>query len=205
MLTPIDQLLFNQKALKLLHEVTKGEYDNMYDKIRRDNYLGDEDMTYLNHPDDFINTDPDPMWLAFEGLLYKLPYPILVSARSQILAPKIASLTASSMMQSLFNDREANGGANAYLLPAEVFRFIYRTIAIWFSALILLVPVIVLYVHPAMSQPAVICVLVLFTIIFTACMAIHPGIKAENILIGVCAYAAVLVAFVANFQGDMAK
>lgn len=108
-------------------------------------------------------------------------------------------------MQSLFDDREANGGANAYFLPAEVFRFIYRTIAIWFSALILLVPVIVFYVRPAMSQSAVICILALFTILFTALMALHPGIKAENILIGVCAYAAVLVAFLANFQGDLGK
>ncbi|KAF6836140.1 hypothetical protein CPLU01_03839 [Colletotrichum plurivorum] len=115
------QLLFNQRAFKLLHEVKKGEYDNMYKRIRQENWLNDEDMTYLNHPDDFVNTGPDPMWLAFESFLYKLPRPIL----------------------SLFDDREANGGSNAYFLPAEVFRFIYRTIAIWLSALILLVPVIV--------------------------------------------------------------
>lgn len=86
MLTALDQLLFNQRAFKLLHEVKKGEYDNMYKKIRLENWLDDEDMTYLNHPDDFVNTGPDPMWLAFESLLYKIPRPILVSTRPQIIA-----------------------------------------------------------------------------------------------------------------------
>lgn len=47
------------------------------------------------------------------------------------------------------------------------------------------------------SRAATIGLLASLTIFFTASMALHQN-KADNMLLGVCAYAAVLVAFLAN-------
>lgn len=71
-------MLMNDHALKSLHEVRYDEYCNIARKIKVDGYLNKEEMAYLNHPSDFVNTGTDPLWLAFEAWLYKLPSFLLV-------------------------------------------------------------------------------------------------------------------------------
>lgn len=62
----------------------------------------------------------------------------------------------------------------------------------------------VLYVLvPELSKEAAVGIVVAFTVFFTIAMAFHRGMQHHNMLFGVCAYAAVLGAFLANLQGGV--
>lgn len=68
-----DQMLFNEKTLRSLHEVREPEFWNRCNKITDDGYLNKEEMEYLNHPDDFVSTATDPLWRTITGWMYLLP------------------------------------------------------------------------------------------------------------------------------------
>ncbi|KAF4824436.1 hypothetical protein CGCSCA5_v001232 [Colletotrichum siamense] len=170
------QMLLNNQALKSLHEVRYDEYCNIARKIKADGYLSKDEMAYLRHHSDFVNTGTDPLWLTFESWLYKLPNFLLVP---------------------LLEDRGTTKEENAFFLSTPLVRFLFRTLFIWFYAFILLIPVILFSLVQDISRAATVGLLALFTILFTASMALHSS-KADNMLLGVCAYAAVLVAFLAN-------
>ncbi|KAF4927234.1 hypothetical protein CGCVW01_v002553 [Colletotrichum viniferum] len=170
------QMLLNDQALKSLHEVRYHEYCNIARKIKADGYLSKEEMAYLNHPSDFVNTGTDPLWLAFEAWLYKLP--------SFLLVP-------------ILEDRRTRKETNTSFLSTANMRFLFKTFFVWFYAFLLLIPVILFSLVQDMTRAATVGLLASFTILFTASMALHQS-KADNMLLGVCAYAAVLVAFLAN-------
>lgn len=67
-------MLLYEQALASLHEVRMPEYKNRWHKIKNDGYLDEQQMSYLNYPDDFISTAPNPL----SGWFYKLPQFLLV-------------------------------------------------------------------------------------------------------------------------------
>lgn len=100
-------------------------------------------------------------------------------------------------MQPILEDRRTRKERSALFLSTPLVRFLFRTLFIWFYAFILLIPVILFSLVQDISRAATVGLLALFTILFTASMALHSS-KADSMLLGVCAYAAVLVAFLAN-------
>ncbi|KAF9881223.1 hypothetical protein CkaCkLH20_01373 [Colletotrichum karsti] len=178
------QMLFNLRTLESFHEVRYYEHINWYDKITADDYLSKEELAYMNHVNDFVNTGPDPLWLAFESLLYRLPY---------------------SFRKLIFGHRDDTKRLrNFILLPMLHLRILYKTIFIWFYAFLLLLPVALLYLHPGWSKQAVIGLVAGFTVFFTASLTLHRGISMQTTLIGACTYAAVLVALFAELQDTSA-
>ncbi|KAF3811295.1 hypothetical protein GCG54_00001611 [Colletotrichum gloeosporioides] len=145
-------MLINDQAVKSLHEVWYHEYCN----IARNNK---DELAYLNHPSDFVNTVTDPLWLAFEAWLYKLPSFLLASTATM--------------------------------------RFLFKTLFVCFYAFLLPIPVILFSLVQDMSRAATVGLLASFMTLFSAPMALRPS-KADSMLLGVCAYAAVLVALLAN-------
>ncbi|KAI8274056.1 hypothetical protein K4K56_001928 [Colletotrichum sp. SAR 10_98] len=67
------QMLSNERALRLFHEVQEPEFWNRYYKIEDDGYLNEEEMEYLRYPEDFISTATDPLWPTIAGWMHILP------------------------------------------------------------------------------------------------------------------------------------
>jgi hypothetical protein len=67
-----------------------------------------------------------------------------------------------------------------------------------------LLPVAVLYfLEPGKGLSAAL--VIVFGIAFTVALSLVPGIRLDVILVGLSAYVAVLVAFLANFQGGQCQ
>lgn len=73
---------------------------------------------------------------------------------------------------------------------------------IWSNAFILLLPVMLYVLIPKLSKQAAVGILVVFTVFFSIYMAFHRGMLHHHKLVGLCAYTAVLGAFLANLQGS---
>lgn len=78
-------MLINDQALKPLHEVQYHEYCNMARRIKVAGHLSKDELAYLIHPSDLVNTGMGSLWLVFEAWLYKLPSFLMVA--SVIAAP----------------------------------------------------------------------------------------------------------------------
>lgn len=74
---------------------------------------------------------------------------------------------------------------------------VLRALVVFASGSLLLTPVLILYL--AMPSKALSAVTVLiFTFLFSAAMSFVPSVKVDTILVGLCAYTAVLVSFLSN-------
>ncbi|KAF6845137.1 hypothetical protein CMUS01_00380 [Colletotrichum musicola] len=169
--------MFYEQALASLHEVRMPEYKNRWYRIKNDGYLDDEQMDYLRYPDDFVSTTSNPLW----GWLYKLPQFLLVP---------------------LLEDRHTKKEKHTFYLSSDLIRAICEGVLIWFYAFILLLPVVLFVLVPELTKQAAVGILVAFTVFFAISMTFHRGTQHHHVLVGLCAYAAVLGAFLANLQGE---
>ncbi|KAF6819771.1 hypothetical protein CSOJ01_01178 [Colletotrichum sojae] len=167
------QLMFYEQALASLHEVRMPEYQNKWYRMKNDGYLDDQQMAYLRYPDDFVSTTSNPLW----GWLYKLPRFLLV-------------------------DRHTKKEKHTFYLSSDLIRAICEGVLIWFYAFILLLPVVLYVLVPELTKQVTVGILVAFTVFFAISMTFHRGIQHHHVLVGLCAYAAVLGAFLANLQGE---
>ncbi|KAJ0388049.1 hypothetical protein COL922a_001032 [Colletotrichum nupharicola] len=173
------QMMFNERTLRSLHEVREPEFWNRCHKIKDDGYLNEEEMEYLSHPNDFVSTATDPLWRTITGWMHLLPKWLVLL---------------------LFKDNSTEEQKFAAPLVTGHMEIFCKGVAILVYAVVLLLPVIILYIFPGISTAGAVCLLTSFTLLFMAMMFSHQGATMLVVLVGSLAYAAVLVAFLANLQ-----
>ncbi|KAJ5015098.1 hypothetical protein K4K57_000679 [Colletotrichum sp. SAR 10_99] len=171
--------MFNERTLRSLHEVREPEFWNRCYKIKDDGYLNEEEMEYLSHPNDFVSTATDPLWRTITGWMHLLPKWLVLL---------------------LFKDNSTEEQKFAAPLVTGLMEIFCKGLAILVYAVVLLLPVIILYIFPGISTAGAVCLLTSFTLLFMAMMFSHQGATMLVVLVGSLAYAAVLVAFLANLQ-----
>ncbi|EQB51530.1 hypothetical protein CGLO_08910 [Colletotrichum gloeosporioides Cg-14] len=174
------QMLSNERALSLFHEVQEPEFWNRYYKIEDDGYLNEEEMEYLRYPEDFISTATDPLWPTIAVWMHILP---------------------KWLMLFLFKDDGTEKQKFASALGMGRMKMFIKCILSLTYAIVILLPILFLYIFPGMGRLGAACLVAGSTVLFIAMMAGHQGTTRPVIFVGACTYVAVLFAVLSSLQG----
>jgi hypothetical protein len=196
--------------------MSRNEHENFFENARRGQCLTKAARAFLREADDFITTQTGLIhkpitWLIFGGR----PWLVRVF---MVWSPSIAlfcveqhhiglrtSAPGANTTQKLFRSPGQIEGStySSHLLSDRLNIFI--TIATVSLALLpLLTPVGILYLVP-LSKGLSAVVVVLFGIAFATFLSRLDNITIDTILVGLSAYMAVLVTFLANVQGNQCQ
>lgn len=96
--------------------------------------------------------------------------------------------------------KKPKGSIYAHHLHPLWFKAVSTAVVAFLVLFLLLLPVALLYfLEPGKAVSFT--VVIIFSLTFTVALSVVPTVRLEVILMGLSAYAAVLVAFLANFQG----
>ncbi|KAK3378228.1 hypothetical protein B0H63DRAFT_525471 [Podospora didyma] len=179
------------KELRQLPRVSGGEIVNLYYNARDGHGLDREAMRFLRECEDFVTPRTERLhnrleWLIFGDLEGKQWYKRL------LLRPFVASKVNSDKTTM------------AQRIPQLRVKLVLTVLVVLISSVILLSPVLILYFSNATKAWSA-GVVLLFVLVFTTIMATLPNMKIDTIFIALSAYMAVMVTFLANFQGGQCQ
>ncbi|KAK3684784.1 hypothetical protein B0T22DRAFT_442020 [Podospora appendiculata] len=177
--------LLQEKEIQQLPRISRQEHYNLFTNARDGQKLSQAERQFLLEPDDFITTKMERSTRPFEWLIfdrYRNPWWHRVLIR-------------------LINTRPLEGSTYPSHIRSRLLKILITITVMALALALLLSPIIVLYLVP-MRKAASAGVVVAFGFLFTLAMAIVPGIALDSIFIGLSAYMAVLVTFLANLQGN---
>ncbi|KAK5663105.1 hypothetical protein OQA88_6521 [Cercophora sp. LCS_1] len=185
LLAEYEQALLNDIALRKLDIVDRPEVNSLAENIKEAKLLNEQARAPYTDIDDFITTRNR------DGLMHH-PIEWLVYTQGPI----------HDFLMKLFKDKDTPKGStfkNHY--RGDRLKILFTMVLVSGTLLPLMAPVGILYlVDPSKNWS--VAVVVIFGFLATWMMAGVPGIKLDNIILGVSAYMAVLVTFLANFQGS---
>ncbi|KAK1760679.1 hypothetical protein QBC47DRAFT_367888 [Echria macrotheca] len=182
-----DEMLLREIELRKRDLVERKVIQNLNNSLVSADVLDKRAMYHFLHADDFITTKDEDKFIhnPLESLVYYNGGPI----HEFIMRP--------------FVDKRKYAGAQAYSVHYrnDRLKICFMTLAIISLLSALLTPVAILYFAEP-GKPVSLSVVGFFGIAATVMMAMIPGIKLDTIFIAMSAYMAVMVTFLANFQGS---
>ncbi|KAI1096787.1 hypothetical protein F5B19DRAFT_5269 [Rostrohypoxylon terebratum] len=186
-LTTYFTILIMNSEIKKFTRTSRRAHESHF-KAQVDEGLDNEALAYMRYIDDFISDAPDQIFQKFESLLYtESPW----------------------MMKLLGHLSRLFGGSNpSHVDPDDPrvtlslwpFRIFIKILLVLSSQSLLVIPVALLYLQLDWSRGIYLVIVTAFAIIFTIAMAWFEP-RFAYLFVGVTAYYAVLVAFLANLPG----
>ncbi|KAK3327177.1 hypothetical protein B0T19DRAFT_484337 [Cercophora scortea] len=175
--------LLQEREFQKLPRITRQEHYNLFTNARDGQKMSQEELQFLLDPDDFITTKMERHTRPFEWLVFD---------RSR-------NPWWHHVLLRLINTKPLEGSTYPTHFHSRWLKILITIPVMALALAQLLSPVIVLYLVP-MSKAASAGVVVAFGFAFTLAMTMVPGIALDSIFIGLSAYMAVLVTFLANLN-----
>ncbi|KAI0004006.1 hypothetical protein F4779DRAFT_621546 [Xylariaceae sp. FL0662B] len=157
-------------------------------EMREFHGLDDEACAIMRYMDDFVTTEPDHIFQRFETLLYMSPRIVNFFKRLTCIFRRSPSPSPSTPPTSLRLELSLRG-----------FKHTFQLLLGALNLVLLLIPVAVLYLAD-LSRKGYFAVVVVCAAVFVAALTTIED-RTGHQLVGLCAYFAVLVTLLANFQG----
>lgn len=184
------KLMLYDKELRNLPKVSRPEHRNLWDHIHGEEILDEDGRIILLYPDDCVTTSRrDRVHVIFELLLYGKLRSWLAGRPWKI-----------SKNKERDEDNESRKGSWAATISTAPLKNILDAAIITFCGLVFLLPVLILFLIPLTKVQSAAAV-ISFVVFFAMCMTIISD-KLETIFVALCAFLAVLVTFLANFQSS---
>ncbi|KAK3373624.1 hypothetical protein B0T24DRAFT_679035 [Lasiosphaeria ovina] len=181
------QRLLHERDIDQLPSLSRLAWKNLRANVGR-SYMFDQDASrFLLEADDFITTRAERMNHRLEWLVYGHQEP----SRWMSAIMKMFFLKESSPRGSTMNSRFDHGRLKVMLTISVVL----------ITIVLLLTPMVLLYLTN-IGKGLSVGIVVIFGVSFTSIMASLPDIKLDTVFIGMSAYMAVLVTFLANLQSQ---
>ncbi|KAI1215017.1 uncharacterized protein F4807DRAFT_405553 [Annulohypoxylon truncatum] len=178
-------LVHMQHENKKFPRVSRRAHEEHFEDVRRHQGLDNEALAYMRYIDDFISNAPDHIFQQFESLLCAR------SSWARNLLKYVCCLFRSDTLPSSENDDQR------ITYSLRPFRLLIKTLLVISSQLLLIIPVALLYLQANWSRGAYLGIVVACSAIFAIAMVTFQA-RNDHLLVGVPAYYAVLVAFLAN-------
>ncbi|KAK0635394.1 hypothetical protein B0T17DRAFT_39984 [Bombardia bombarda] len=166
-----------------LPRISREEHENLFLNIKTNNTLDEEARNYLYYPDDFITTRTERIYSPIESLIFG------EGNRLQRLAMKL-----------FLTRTKPEGSTHTSHYSASRLKLLLTLPVVAVPLVLLLSPVGILYLGDLSKGWSALVVLI-FGLVFTTAMTQVPAITLDTILVGLAAYMAVLVTFLANISG----
>lgn len=157
-------------------------------KMQVNEGLNNEALAYMRYIDDFVSDAPDQIFQKFESLLYT-DSPWVMG-----LLRRINRLFGGDAPPNIDPDDPR------ITLSLRPLRILIKTLLVLSSQSLLIIPVALLYLQMDWSRGIYLLVVTAFAVVFTIAMATFEA-RIAYLFVGVTAYYAVLVAFLANLPG----
>ncbi|KAK8017472.1 hypothetical protein PG993_013798 [Apiospora rasikravindrae] len=186
-------LLNSSQAVQTKPRVSREQHYAFYKRMKRKNILTESASQYLCHRDDFVTLNPHVIHQRFEGLLYtSRPYLWEIAAFfRQCLCSFCRCFELQPPSRS---DRDEHDPEYDY--DAGILEWLSRFLLAPTVAALLLVPVAILF-FVKLSKAAEFGVVLTFVALFVLTISCFER-STVKIIIGVCAFEAVLAAFLAK-------
>ncbi|GAB1314275.1 hypothetical protein MFIFM68171_04485 [Madurella fahalii] len=184
LLAQYNRALLHDVETRKLHDIGDHEFLNLLDTAKEFGILGGAAMDYLIEPHDFITTRTKRLHQSFEALIFGGKSPLLTKLLSKKDAPNCSPYRVhfdTRWFTALFAAGIALLGLFLYFFPVAILYFL----------------------EPSKGWSAG--VVVIFGVFFTVILSQLPHIKLDTICVGLAAYVAVMVAFLANYEASQCR
>ncbi|OTA76826.1 hypothetical protein M434DRAFT_18434 [Hypoxylon sp. CO27-5] len=207
------ELLQLDKEMQKLPRISRGEHRVFHDEIRKYHTLDESAYQFLYSNDDFVTTVTDRVHQYFEPLVSRDSHIMSVSSspsyfcnlRSEINSKRERPPTNSSLSRKYikkFIGKVHNNPGQDHAPEIEINqRFMtisLKVIVAFVSGVLLLTPIAILFLVN-LTKASSFGVVVSFLFLFVAVMS-YFNTNLHTILVGLCAYMAILVTFLSNLS-----
>ncbi|KAK8067000.1 hypothetical protein PG997_013747 [Apiospora hydei] len=186
-------LLNSSQAVQTKPRVSREQHYAFYKRMKRKNILTESASQYLCHRDDFVTPNPNVIHQRFEGLLYT-SRPYLWEIAGFFRRGLCSFCRCFDLPAPPRSDRDEEYPEYDY--DAGVLEWLSRFLLAPIVAALLLVPVAILF-FARLSKAAEFGVVLTFVALFVLTISCFER-STVKIIIGVCAFEAVLAAFLAK-------
>ncbi|XDG02141.1 hypothetical protein ABKA04_001756 [Annulohypoxylon sp. FPYF3050] len=186
------KLLIMNSEIKKFTRTSRRAHETHF-RAQVDEGLDNKALAHMRYIDDFISDAPDQIFQKFESLLYTESPWVTLYHRKKLLG-RVSRLFGGN------NTPYVDPDDPRVTLSLWPFRLFIKILLVLSSQFLLIIPVALLYLKLDWSRGIYLGVVTAFAVVFTIAMAsFEPRIA--YLFVGVTAYYAVLVAFLANLPG----
>ncbi|KAI1462278.1 hypothetical protein F4805DRAFT_410032 [Annulohypoxylon moriforme] len=175
-----------------LPRVSRRAHEAHFERIQRYDKLDNKALAFMRHIDDFVSDAPDDVFRKFESILYAR------SERARKFIKRISCIFCRSSLPA----PEPDDPRTTY--RKSPFRFFIKAILVLSCQSLLVVPVSLLYIQTDWSRGSYLGIVIGCSTAFAVVMSYFVA-RTERMLVGLAAYLAVLVAFLANLPGCVGR